>query len=59
MLSLMGNNASSNDTLTTELAKHVDSFSDTLSRTHCFLHIINLIVKSIIKLFDVPKYEIG
>ncbi|KAG2085569.1 uncharacterized protein F5147DRAFT_527472, partial [Suillus discolor] len=57
MLSLTGDNASSNDTLTTELAKHVDSFSGALSRTRCFLHIVNLIAKSIIKLFDVPKKE--
>ncbi|KAG2088934.1 uncharacterized protein F5147DRAFT_561336, partial [Suillus discolor] len=57
MLSLMGDNASSNDMLTTELAKCMDSFGGALSRTRCFLHIVNLIAKSIIKLFDVPKKE--
>jgi hypothetical protein len=55
MLSLTADNASSNDTLTTELAKRVESFSGTLNRTRCFLHIVNLVAKSIIQQFDVPK----
>ncbi|KAG1811308.1 hypothetical protein EV424DRAFT_1327742, partial [Suillus variegatus] len=47
ILSLTGDNESSNDMLTTELAKHMDSFSGSLSRTHCFLHIVNLVAKSL------------
>ncbi|KAG1797937.1 hypothetical protein EV424DRAFT_1271678, partial [Suillus variegatus] len=52
MLSLTADNASANDTLTTELAKRVQSFGGELSRTRCFLHIVNLIAKSIIRQFD-------
>jgi hypothetical protein len=55
MLSLTADNVSSNDTLTTELAKRVESFSGTVGRTRCFLHIVNLVAKSIIKQFDIPK----
>ncbi|KAG1766266.1 hypothetical protein EDD22DRAFT_730168, partial [Suillus occidentalis] len=54
MLSLTADN--SNDTLTTELAKRVDSFSGAVNRTRCFLHIVNLVAQSIIKQFNVPKH---
>lgn len=57
MLSLTADNASANDTLTTELAKQVQSFGGELSWTRCFLHIVNLIAKSIIRQFDIPKNE--
>src|SRR5215475_8378826 len=38
----------------TELAKILPKFSEA-SHTWCFLHIVNLVAKSIIKQFDVPK----
>jgi hypothetical protein len=37
-----------------ELAKLVDDFPGPANQTRCFLHIINLVVKSIIQQFDVP-----
>ena len=37
-----------------ELAKLVDDFPGSANQTRCFLHILNLIVKSIIQQFDVP-----
>ncbi|KAG0698043.1 hypothetical protein DFH29DRAFT_810876 [Suillus ampliporus] len=43
--------------MTTELAKLVDHFGGEVARTRCFLHIINLVAKSLIKEFDVPKHK--
>ena len=55
MLSVMADNASSNDTLVTELADRVAHFAGDTSRTQCFLHIVNLVAKSLIHEFDTPK----
>jgi hypothetical protein len=38
-----------------ELANLVDDFPGPANQTRCFLHILNLVVKSIIRQFDVPK----
>jgi hypothetical protein len=38
-----------------ELANLVDDFPGPVNQTRCFLHILNLVVKSIIRQFDVPK----
>ncbi|KIK32207.1 hypothetical protein CY34DRAFT_102051, partial [Suillus luteus UH-Slu-Lm8-n1] len=48
-------NASSNDTLVTELIDLVPHFTGEASRTQCFLHIVNLIVKSLLCEFDTLK----
>jgi nucleoside-diphosphate-sugar epimerase len=37
-----------------ELAHLVDDFPGPANQTRCFLHILNLVVKSIIRQFDVP-----
>jgi hypothetical protein len=42
-----------------ELADLVAAFAGDASRTRCFTHIINLIAKSVIKQFDVPKTKAG
>jgi hypothetical protein len=39
----------------TELADLLDAFPGETNRTRCFTHIINLVAKSIIRQFDVPK----
>ena len=39
----------------TELADLLDDFPGEANRTRCFTHILNLVAKSIIKQFDVPK----
>jgi hypothetical protein len=52
MLSLTADNAAANDTMTTHLETLVPSFSGAPTRTRCFLHIINLVAKSILKQFD-------
>jgi hypothetical protein len=38
-----------------ELANLLDNFPGEANQTRCFTHILNLITKSIIKQFDVPK----
>ena len=41
-----------------ELAKLVEEFLGAANQTRCFLHILNLVVKSIIRQFDLPKDNI-
>ncbi|KAG2085774.1 uncharacterized protein F5147DRAFT_588788 [Suillus discolor] len=55
MLSVTADNASSNDTLVTELVDLVPHFAGETSRTRCFLHIVNLVAKSLLREFDAPK----
>lgn len=38
-----------------ELAELVSEFPGQANRTRCFAHILNLVAKSVIKQFDVPK----
>jgi hypothetical protein len=59
ILSITCDNASNNDTMIEELGDLVDAFPGEASRTRCFAHIINLIAKSIIKQFDIPKARTG
>ena len=40
-----------------ELADLLEDFPGESNRTRCFTHIINLIAKSIIKPFNVPKAQ--
>ena len=37
------------------LERLIDNFPSTANQTQCFLHILNLVVKSILKQFDIPK----
>lgn len=37
-----------------ELAILIDDFAGAANQTRCFLHVLNLVVKSIIKQFDLP-----
>lgn len=54
-LSVTADNASNNDTMVEELATLIEDFDGDASRTRCFLHIVNLVAKSLLKQFDVPK----
>jgi len=38
-----------------ELANLLDNFSGTANQTRCFTHILNLVIKSILLQFDLPK----
>lgn len=55
----MCNNASNNDTIIAELSKLIENFPGAANQTRCFLHILNLVVKSIIKQFNLPKTRKG
>lgn len=55
MLSVTVDNASNNDTMVEELAELIEMFDGEASRTQCFLHIVNLVAKSLLKQSDVPK----
>ena len=55
ILSITCDNASVNDKMIDELKHMLDGFPGAKHQTRCFLHILNLVVKSIIKLFDALK----
>jgi hypothetical protein len=55
VLSITCNNTLCNDTMIAELANLLANFPGQVNQTHCFLHIINLVAKSIIWQFDVIK----
>jgi hypothetical protein len=55
ILSITCDNASNNDTMITELANLLDDFPGPANQTRCFTHVLNLVVKSIIRQFDLPK----
>jgi hypothetical protein len=42
-----------------ELADLLDDFPGAANRTWCFTHVLNLVAKSIIKQFDVPKNQVN
>ena len=42
-----------------ELADLLDKFSEKANQTCCFLHIINLVAKSVIRQFDIAKGKAG
>ena len=53
ILSVTCNNASNNDTIVEEMELRIAAFSR-VNRTHCFLHILNLIAKSLLNQFELP-----
>ena len=55
ILSITCDNASPNDTMVIELARILKAFPGATNRTRCFAHILNLVARSIIRQFDVPK----
>ncbi|KAG2060652.1 hypothetical protein BDR06DRAFT_967098 [Suillus hirtellus] len=58
ILSITANNAENNDMMMAELADKVVHFRGEIARTQCFLHIVNLVAKSILKQFDIPKKQV-
>jgi hypothetical protein len=54
ILSITCDNASCNNVMIAELAKILPNFSE-VGHTRCFLHIVNLVAKSVIRQFDVQK----
>jgi hypothetical protein len=57
ILSITCDNASNNDTMIEELTDLVDNFPGPANQTRCFTHILNLVVKSILRQFDLPKQK--
>jgi hypothetical protein len=55
ILSITCDNASNNDKMFEVLEVLMDDFPGAANQTRCFLHILNLVVKSIIQQFDLPK----
>lgn len=55
MLGITADNVPSNDTMMAELGDLIAHFGGEAARTRCFLHIINLVTKSLIKQFNLPK----
>ncbi|KAA1479953.1 hypothetical protein DENSPDRAFT_744231, partial [Dentipellis sp. KUC8613] len=55
ILSITCDNASANDVMIDELADIVDEFPGPVARTRCFAHVVNLVAKSLLRQFDVPK----
>jgi hypothetical protein len=55
VLSITCDNTLCNNTMIEELANLVPTFPGKVNQTCCFLHIINLVVKSVIQQFDVEK----
>ena len=51
---MTADNTSSNDTMMAELADRLAHFGGEGARTRCFLHVINLVAKTLIRAFDLP-----
>jgi hypothetical protein len=50
-------NASNNDKMIEALEDRVEEFAGSTNHTRCFLHVLNLVVKSILRQFDLPKNQ--
>ena len=59
VLSVTCNNASANDTMIDKLSELLEEFPGSANRTRCFNHILNLVAKSVMKQFDLPKARAG
>ncbi|KAJ7668057.1 hypothetical protein B0H17DRAFT_838104, partial [Mycena rosella] len=55
LTSITCDNASSNNTMARVLEGLLPSFDADKDRTRCFAHIINLVAKSMLRIFDPPK----
>lgn len=55
ILSITCDNASNNDKMVKHLASIVEQFPGEANQIRCFLHILNLVAKSVLRQFDVKK----
>jgi hypothetical protein len=55
VLAIAADNASANDVMIDKLSNALPIFPGEEHRVRCFNHVINLVAKSLLKLFDVPK----
>ncbi|RDX39996.1 hypothetical protein OH76DRAFT_1304119, partial [Lentinus brumalis] len=54
-MSITCDNASNNDVMIEEMGRCIPSFEGDFHRVRCFAHIVNLVVKSLLKNFDARK----
>jgi len=54
-MAIICDNASSNDKMIDDLAVRLVEYPGAANRTRCFTHILNLVVKSVMQQFDLPK----
>ena len=59
VLSVTCDNASVNDKMIEELTRLLPDFPGSANHTRCFLHILNLIAKTVIRQFDTPNNMFG
>ena len=57
ILDVTCDNASNNDVMVNHLAVLVPTFAGASDHTHCFLHVINLVAKSLLHLFNIKKKD--
>ncbi|EIW65154.1 uncharacterized protein TRAVEDRAFT_78641, partial [Trametes versicolor FP-101664 SS1] len=48
-------NVSPNNVMTELLGERIKSFEGALGHVRCFAHVINLVVKTLLRQFDIPK----
>lgn len=59
MLGLACDNASPNEVMSDILGEQVEGFEGSLGWVRCFAHVINLVVKTLLRQFDVPKAKLN
>ena len=59
ILSITCDNVSNNDEMICHLDGLIDEFKGRKGQTRCFAHILNLVAKSIIQQFDIPKAQLN
>ncbi len=52
LLAITCDNASNNDTMVTQMSKDIPAFKGASMRVRCFAHILNLVVKSVLHVFE-------
>ncbi len=55
----MANNASNIDTMISKLGGILEQFPGAVNQTHCFVHIISILAKAILRQFDIPQKVYG
>jgi hypothetical protein len=58
ILGITCDNAANNEVMIDELAYLDTEFQGAGSRARCFLHVVNLVAKSIIRVFDIKKKDL-
>jgi hypothetical protein len=59
ILGVTADNTSNNNTMIEHLSLHLEDFPDAPNQTRCFLHILNITAKAMLKQFDIPKPKNG